>query len=592
MLVIELGLVLLALFIAATFPRAGSRVFLKLEHRLALLAHRRRLAVAVVGIFALGLRLAVLAVEPIPDPVVHDEFSHLLLADTIAHGRLANPIHPMWIHFETFHVNQKPTYASMYYPGQGLFLAAGKVLFGHPFWGVWLSVGLMCAAICWALQGWLPPFWAFIGGLLAVIRIGTFSYWADSYWGGAVTALGGALVIGALPRIARHHRVRDAVLMGLGFALIGFTRPFEGLFFGLAVMATLVIWLRRNNRPPLPLVVRQIAFPFATVLAVALAAMGFYFWRVTGSPVRVPYQVNIATYHLVYFPWQKLRPSTEYHHAVLRSFYVGDEISGQYEMARSHPVQLLMFKAATLWLFFLGPVLSLPVLMLTAVLPAGISLRDIGRPIASLLFMCGCTAVALALPIHLPEPHYAAMLTTAIYALVLLAMQRVGRWRRDKGTGLFLVRAVPAICFALLLLRVAAPLAHGRIREPFPHTWCWPISPLVGRAPVVAQLDMYPGSHLVIVRYKPDHRLQLEWVYNEADIDHARIVWAHDMGLAANQELMRYFKDRQVWLLQPDETLQLLPYPVDTTKAGDLLSAADQNCGTSNAVGRNECPHR
>src|SRR5712691_56390 len=237
MLVIELGLVLLALLIAAIFPRAGSRVFLQLEHSLALLAHRRRLAIAVVGILALGLRLAVLPIEPIPDPVVHDEFSHLLLADTLAHGRLANPIHPIWIHFETFHVNQKPTYSSMYYPGQGLFLAVGKVLFGDPFWGVWLSVGLMCAAICWALQAWLPPFWAFIGGLLAVIRVGTFSYWANSYWGGAVTALGGALVIGALPRIVRHHRVRDAGLMGLGFALIGFTRPFEGLFFGLAVMA-------------------------------------------------------------------------------------------------------------------------------------------------------------------------------------------------------------------------------------------------------------------------------------------------------------------------------------------------------------------
>ena len=59
----------------------------------------------------------------------------------------------------------------------------------------------MSGAICWALQGWMPPAWAFLGGLLAMIRLATFSYWVDSYWGGTVAALGGALVIGALPRM-------------------------------------------------------------------------------------------------------------------------------------------------------------------------------------------------------------------------------------------------------------------------------------------------------------------------------------------------------------------------------------------------------
>jgi hypothetical protein len=70
---------------------------------------------------------------------------------------------------------------------------------------------------------------------------------------------------------------------------------------------------------------------------------------------------------------------------------------------------------------------------------------------------------------------------------------------------------------------------------------------------LISRLNQYPGRHLVIVRYSPNHNLNEEWVYNAADIDHSRIVWARDMG-ADNQELIHYFSDRQVWLVEPDKT--------------------------------------
>ena len=230
-LTLEFCLTLLCVAIALVRPKIADGLFGRIEGSFAAFAQNRTRAVVVVGLLTLGFRLALLPSLPIPQPKVTDEFSYLLSADTFAHGRLTNPTHPMWVHFETFQENWRPTYASMYYPGFGLLLALGQVILGHPFWGVWLGGGLMSGAICWALQGWMPPAWAFLGGLLAMIRLATFSYWVDSYWGGTVAALGGALVIGALPRMKQEQRTSHAVLMALGMALLLYTRPYEGLFF-------------------------------------------------------------------------------------------------------------------------------------------------------------------------------------------------------------------------------------------------------------------------------------------------------------------------------------------------------------------------
>ncbi len=174
------------------------------------------LAASGAGALEAGLRL----------PAVHDEFSYLLAADTFAHGRLTNPAHPLWVHFEAPHVLLQPTYMSKYPPAQGLALAAGQVMLGHPIAGVWLSAALACGALTWMLAGWMPGRWALAGGLLCVVHPLTLS-WARCYWGGLVAVLGGALLLGALGRLVRRPRARHAIVLGVGLGILADGRPYR-----------------------------------------------------------------------------------------------------------------------------------------------------------------------------------------------------------------------------------------------------------------------------------------------------------------------------------------------------------------------------
>ncbi len=123
------------------------------ERWLSELARHRTLTWVGLGVLVLAVRVALLAVWPIPKPSIYDEFSYLLQADTFAHGRLTNPPHPLWQFFESTYILQQPTYASRFPPAPAIAMAVGQVILGHPWFGVWLSAGLLAGVLCWALQG-------------------------------------------------------------------------------------------------------------------------------------------------------------------------------------------------------------------------------------------------------------------------------------------------------------------------------------------------------------------------------------------------------------------------------------------------------
>src|SRR5579872_2698972 len=149
------------------------RVLSSLESLWIRIARKRFLSCVLVFALSVIIRTALLPVDPKPHPRVHDEFSYILGGETLAKGRLANPTPRLWRFFETYHVNMQPTYVSKYPPGQAVFLALGIRLFGHPWYGVLISVALMCACLCWMLQGWVPAKYALLGGFLAVLEFTT-----------------------------------------------------------------------------------------------------------------------------------------------------------------------------------------------------------------------------------------------------------------------------------------------------------------------------------------------------------------------------------------------------------------------------------
>jgi hypothetical protein len=556
----------LVIGLAYAFPRLGSSWFRSIERRFMALARKQSLAVATVGLAAFFLRLAILPFCPIPLPFVPDDFSFLLGADTFAQGHLTNPTPAMWTHFESIHITMVPSYTTMYFPMTSLVMAVGKVVAGNAWFGLLAATALMCAAICWMLQAWLPPGWALLGGFVAVLRIGLFSYWINSFnGGGAVAALGGALVLGALPRLMRTLRLRDGMLLSLGISILMLSRPYEGLLLCLPIVIVLARWIvaRKNPfgklQPSNTLMIRQAALPIILLIA-AGAWLAYYDYRVFGHATTLPYTVDRATYAVTpYFVWQNLRPFPAYRHEALRIFYTINEVEGFSLLHDKIGFWVVSISKLLMTFIFFAGFLLLPTMMMVRRV-----FRD--RRVRFILYTVIFCAAGMAIQIFL-IPHYLAPFTAAFYAIGLQAMRHLRLWSPSGNpVGLTLSRLMITGCILLAGMRLfPAPLHYSLEKWPPQYWLIWWFGPGhfgTDRLAIESQLRQQPGNQLVIVKYASDHNVLNEWVYNAPDIDHSKIIWAHDMKSDENQALIDHYNDRQVWLLElNDASPSLSHYP-------------------------------
>jgi hypothetical protein len=254
--------------------------------------------------------------------------------------------------------------------------------------------------------------------------------------------------------------------------------------------------------------------------------------------------LNTRTYHSTpLFLWEHLKPELTYNNQQFEDFYNGWERE-DYQTTWKDARDVTAEKLARMGVEFFWP----GTLFLLPAVP--LAFRDHKmRLLVVTFFLC----LAGVFAVIWSAPHYAAPLTGIIYALLAQSVRhlRTMKWKA-RPVGVALSRAL----LTLLVLSTCVSVAR-RSCDPL---W-WTCTGDPSRFAVMKQLLGAPGKHLIMVRYSDVHNIHDEWVYNGADIDGSKVIWARELGEAQNAKLFTYFKDRQIWLVEPDtDNTELKPY--------------------------------
>jgi hypothetical protein len=525
------AIAIIAIMIALGAPRIWAAGYKSIEHQFTRLSVRRWRAIVIAAAFPMATRLILLPLFPVPRPYVHDEFSYLLMADTFAHGRLANPVPPEWKHFETEYVLMQPTYASQYQPAQGLVLAAGQLLTGRPWWGVWASIGLMCGTLCWALGYVFRTNWALFGALVAALQFGIFGFWMNSYFGGAVAATGGALVAGSLLRM-KAKPASSAALGAFGLCILLASRPFEGLIWSAAA----ALWITLQYRSLL----REMIIPAVAVLAAGAISLAYYNGRVTGDHFNPPYAQARRTYGTPQsYWWQPAITVAHFNNPQVRDNYLNQRT---YWNRRNSPAALMdstWRRLRDFWRFFIGPLLTPALLFIV------ISWRD--RRIRPWLFI-SAPFIAEHATYHAWYPQQSASETILILIILIQCWRHLRVSQRLRGWGMAMSRTLMTGYLVCVILISAGRAAESRLPHRVRDVWASLLPAPRARDRVLDFLERVPGKHLVFVHYGPKHPYIDEWVFNTADLTGSKVVFSRMIDPESDLELSRKLDDRRVWI--------------------------------------------
>lgn len=492
----------------------------------------------ILGISALAFCVSMaMSWSRLPAPNCHDEFSHLLVADTLLHGRLANPAPEVWQPFQSFHVLVNPSYASKFPLGPGSLFALGWMVLGTTAAGIWVGAALCAGAVTWAAAGCMPRRWAVLAGLLLTLNPNVHHQWSLNYMNGWLTAAAAALVAGAVLRLRKQARWLDSLLLGIGVSGLALTRPFEGVVFCLSSAGLLLYWWR--GEPWFAQVNRaaRIGACAAVPLAATFLLMAVHNRATTGNMLQMPYQLHEQQYGvapLSIFQSQKSPLMNEWSADVpptVLAFHYGWSLDSYYK--RNHlsgwcgAIAERFHVVAKLW--------GIAFCMLTACMV--FSRVGSHRPVSLVI------GVALLVSSFVPWffSHYFAPSLVWMVILTALALH----WMINR-----LVSDRPAVKSAVLTLIIvqiacmAAEVAKANLRE---RTWA------DERQEFVDRLTKQGGQHLVLVRYRAEHDVHHEWVYNDADLEHSPVVWARSWRPDLDSQLLEHYPNRTVWVLEFDE---------------------------------------
>jgi hypothetical protein len=534
-------------------------------------------------------------------PRVTDEFSYLVLSNALATGAVfQTPSLPAEF-IDAPHVLTSPVYASKYFPAQSVFLAVGEAVWRRPVVGVWLSAACATFAMCWMLGGFMATRWAILGTALFALQYGIYSYWSQSYWGGMVPAMAGALLLGAAPRLVSSPSHSAAAAMAFGVALLVSSRPLEGAIVTLPIGVFLI---RRYIQEPRPWGALQIAAGPIVILAAVVALLAAYSAKSTGRWWLVPYVAHEARYQnsppLVFMsePGPRVYSSTS-----LRRYYERELDWYREQTTGRGFLRHASVKLAAWWMFYWSIPLACPLIIgalrrggflrvsqwllvgcygvilafgpvegaawgLFALIVAGCQWMVTYRAYSSeyvklALAMIGCLLVEnLCLKYgfaHYFAPACGALVLVQTWSLASLheaqnadPSSRSGRLRFSwAGATLVGILALELIFFAMRVadgpggLVVDDPKTEGlQVAED-------DFSKRRGR--IVRELNGRNRRQLVFVRYGPEHVVAQEWVYNHADLGGAHITWVRELSNASNEALMNARPDHEVWVIDADD---------------------------------------